>query len=167
MSITSSPMKPGPGLVAADASQAAELAEQQLQLGRVREAEALLQTALRRCPLTDVQLARRICDLLLEAEREQQTTPTHSREPSGATADAEADVADWAAGGLGPAGGSGAASSDAAGLLRQAEGELAAGEARRAEAALQQALAACPPEQRARRRRIELYLLLVQCKRQG
>ncbi len=165
-SSASSPMKPGPGLGAADASQAAELAAQQLQLGRLREAAALLHTALRRCPLTDVQLARRICDLLLEAEQEQQTTPTHSREPSDAAADAEADAAGWAAGGLGPAGSAGP-SGDASGLLRQAVGALAAGEARQAEAALLQALAACPPEQRALRRRVELYLLLVQCKRQG
>ena len=160
-------MKPAPGLVAADASQAAELAAQQLQLGRLREAQSLLHTALRRCPLTDVHLARRICDLLLEAEREQQTTPTHSREPSDATLDADADAAGWAAGGLGPAAGAGAGGGDAAGLLRQAEGALAAGGARRAEAALLQALAACLPDQRALRRRIELYLLLVQCKRQG
>ena len=148
----------------ADAAAAADQAVQLLQLGRLGEAQAALQRALQRCPLTDIQLARRICDLLLEAEREQQQTPTHSREPSDAAADAGPEAAARAAGGLGQAGGE-AGSGDAAALLQAAVDAMAAGQARRAEAALAQALAACPPHQRALRRRIELYLQLVQCKR--
>lgn len=163
-SASSSPLKPGPVSAPADAAAAADQAVQQLQLGRLREAQALLHRALRRCPLTDIQLARRICDLLLEAEREQQQTPTHSREPSDAATDAGADAASWAAGGLGQAGGE-AGSGDAAGLLQAAVDAMAAGQVRRAEAALLQALAACPPDQRALRRRVEMYLQLVQCKR--
>ena len=95
-------------------------------------------------------LAKRIVDLLLEAERELQETPTHSRTPSGAEQDV---LAGWAGGeGL---------DAGAQGELQQAVEAMAAGEERRAVQHLQRAQAACPDYDLSERRRIALYLQLV------
>lgn len=156
----SSPFKPGPGALPRGKQSASVLADravQQLQQGRLRDAEALLHSALRACPTTDTQLAGRCIDLLLEAEREAQTTPSHSRAPS----DVDPQEDNAAAGG----GTGGAAVGEVAPLLRGAVEALAAGEERRAGTLLQRAADACPPELHELRRRVELYLELVQSKR--
>lgn len=106
-----------------------------------------------------MQLAGRCIDLLLEAEREAQTTPSHSRAPSDVEP-TEEQAAAAAGGGTG-----GAAVGAVAPLLRGAVKALAAGEERRAGAMLQQAVDACPPELHELRRRVELYLELVDSKR--
>lgn len=102
-------------------------------------------------------LAKRIIELLLEAERELQETPTHSR--AGSDAD-QLESTSWGSGG-------GAEAVGARELLRQAVDALAAGEERRAVRCLQQAQAACPEQDIAERRRIALYLELIQCKKQA
>lgn len=160
----SSPFKPAPGAAPREQQPAALLTEQAAALlqqrGRLAEAQALLHTALLRCPLADTQLAGRICDLTLEAEREAAETPTHSADPTPSHSrhgSAEAQGGEAAAGGS-------AGSGEAAALVRQALAAAAAGERRRAEAALQQALAACPEPGELRRR---AELLLVMCKGQG
>ena len=129
------------------AEQAALLLQQQ---GRVGEAQALLSQALCKCPPTDTQAAARIIDLLLEADRELQVTPTHSR------AGSEVEQLEDAAA---------VAGASADGELRQAVAALAAGEERRALQLLQRAQAACPEDLPELQRRIGLYLQLVRCKR--
>ena len=151
----SSPFKAAPGAAPPSQQPAAVLAEQAAlllqQQGRVGEAQALLAQALRKCPASDTQAAARIIDLLLEADRELQVTPTHSR--AGSEADQLEDAAAAAAG----------ASAD--GELRQAVAALAAGEERRALQLLQRAQVACPEDLPELKRRIGLYMQIVQCKR--
>lgn len=123
-----SPLRPAPGLAPREQQSAAALAEQAAvllaQRGRLQEAESLLLTALRRCPITSTQLAGRICDLLIEAEREAQVTPTHSRQASEADAAVAAfDAGAAAGGGRGGEGGGGSVAS----LFRQATQALAKG----------------------------------------
>ena len=140
-SASCSPFKAAAGGVQQSAAALAAAAELLLQQGRVGEAKAALHTALRRCGAYDVESGARIVDLLLEAERELQETPTHSPRHSRHSSDGDGVVA---------------------ALLRQAQAALAAGELRQAEAALHAAVAAAPPASEARRR---AELLLVLCKR--
>lgn len=107
-----------------------------------------------------MQLAGRCIDLLLEAEREAQTTPSHSRAPSDTDLAEEQIVP--AATGTG-----GAAVGAVQPLLRGAVEALAAGEERRAGALLQRAAEACPTDLHELRRRVELYLELVHSKRRS
>ena len=228
-----SPFKAAPGTGADHSLSAGQLAERAAALlqqqGRLAEAEALLHSALRRCPPSDTavrlallrwlgvagcapgapawpaprvagslacpapgckgllylaaarpschahsraappplrrscalpQLAARIIDLALEAERERLETPTHSRSPSG-------EAAAGAAGAV-LEGGAAAGAAGAESLLRQGVAALGRGEQRQAAELLRGAAAACPadPDLRELRRRIELHQVLARVKRQ-
>ncbi len=153
------------------------------QQGRLGDAQALLHAALAACPLTNVALSSRIIDLVLEAERELQVTPTHSRTASeveqlsevatpvavaGAAAPSAASTPRAADGGsessAGPPAGADAAPPPRE-LLRAAVEALGAGQERRASLLLQQAQQACTEHNMVDRRRIELYQQMITCKK--
>lgn len=155
-----SPFKPGPGAVPHSQLPAADLVQQAsaaMQLGRMHDAEALLHTALERCAAADTVQASQIIDLLLDCEQALGSGAVPSAPASGARAGGE--------GAADPAVQRDSAGGSATALLRQAVEALAAGEERRAVRLLHKAQSACPAELLELRRRIDLHIELVLCKR--
>ena len=166
------------GVAQQTAEQLAEAGEELLGQGRAQHAARLLQAALQRCPLGQVELARRVIDLLLDAEQDLQATPSSgSRSATEQTEHSplggEASGGSWA--GLAAEAEGGSRSGTPASSLGTASGAqrelryaleaLSNSEPRRALQHLQAAEAGCPPHLSRLRRRVALWKLLLETKR--